>query len=766
MSIPRKLKTNFSAGELSPALAARVDLEAYSRGLKTAKNVIIHPHGGLSNRAGFEFISYARQDVLTVEVPFIADVATNETYVLLFSPLRINFTRNGVPLYNTALSGISVSNNGGDALFSKASHGYVDGDYVLWEDAATLSLHQRTFEVDYVSSSTFYLLDMAGVRLPFAGVSGTFTLSSRYTVVTPYAEADLRAITYGQDNDIMFLAHENHPPQELARFGDTNWTLTAMDFTPDALPPTGIAGTATTGPGYDPGLATEASYVVATISTSTGEESLPSTSVELTNDLTIAGGSNEITWTAATDANRYAIYKDAGGIYGFIGATRKLSFVDNNINEDTADGPQEAFNPFSGVGEYPRAVTLHEQRLALASSINDPQAVYLSKSTVLKNFGAASPAKEDDGIAFRVRAKERQTIQALVSTASGLAMFSSATEWMVTGGVDDYLTPTNTVLRPQSRRGSYFLQPLLVGDIIMYAQARGAVIRDFLYSFENAAYTGEDRTLMSRHLFDKFSIVSWCFAQSPYSIVWAVRDDGVLLSMTFIREHNIWGWTRHETDGVVESVTSVPEGDEDAVYITVNRTIDGVDYKFHERLASRRITNDFSDWFFVDSGLRYNGVPVSTVNGLHHLNTKEVAILADGFELPTQVVVDGQIDLGRAYSDIHIGLPYTSEIETLELDIGDAEGLGTTLGRTISIPQVVIKVFETRGIWIGSSVTDMTEWKQRQSEDWGASILPFTGTIEQTLTPEYSVGADFVIQQRGPLPMTILSVAPDVAIGG
>ena len=81
-----------------------------------------------------------------------------------------------------------------------------------------------------------------------------------------------------------------------------------------------------------------------------------------------------------------------------IGATKNTTFTDDNITEDSSDGPQEAINPFDQSDSYPRAVTLHEQRLTFASLASDPQAVFLSQSTILENFGAASPAKADDAI--------------------------------------------------------------------------------------------------------------------------------------------------------------------------------------------------------------------------------------------------------------------------------------------------------------------------------------------------------------------------------
>jgi hypothetical protein len=768
MAITRRLKTSFTGGEYSPALAARVDLEKYNTGMKTAKNIIVHPHGGASNRSGTELISYARQGELTVQVPFIASIETDETYALLFSEGRIMFTRNGLPVLEDEVSGATYADNGGNARITKTSHGYADEDYVVWVDATNAALHNRMLEVDYVDANTFDLKYMDGSNVEFDTVDagGTFTTRRRYTVATPYLEDEVRVVSYAQDNDVMYLAHVNHAPRKLSRLGDTNWTIETIDFTPQMTAPTGLSVTVTDGDGHDPALDETVYYRVAAISSETGEESLPSSSVFANCDLALQGAKNVLSWTAVADVDRYIVYKDTAGVYGYIGATQNTNFTDNNIVEDTSDGPQSAVNPFDGVGYYPRTVTMHEQRLVWGSLANDPQAVFLSQSTIFENYGAASPAKADDAITFRLRSRERQYIYSLVSTSAGLAMFTSTTEWMVSGGSqEDYLTPTNPVPRPQTRRGSYYLPPLLVGDVIMYAQARGGVVRDFAYSFEDDTFNGPDRTILARHLFEHKRIVSWCYAQSPYSIVWAVMDDGTLLSLTYLREHDVWGWTPHETDGEVESVMSLPEGDEDAVYITCKRTIDGQEYRFHERMASRLVTGQ-DDWFFVDCGLRYEGDPVSSVSGLQHLEGAEVAILADGYVVEGQTVTDGAVELGGEYSNVVVGLPYDAEIETLDLDLGNIPELGVIQGRSQSLPSLLIHVEHTRGIWTGHSRDNMNEWKQRATENYGEAIAPFTGKFEMDTDPDYTQTGNIIIQQRGPLPMTILAVAPDVSVGG
>ena len=137
-------------------------------------------------------------------------------------------------------------------------------------------------------------------------------------------------------------------------------------------------------------------------------------------------------------------------------------------------------------------------------------------------------------------------------------------------------------------------------------QEKGSRVRDLRYVCEDDKYMGDDMTVMSRHLFEGHTVVDWCYSQEPYSIIWAVRDDGVLLSFTYLREHNVYAWAQHTTDGTFESVCSISEGNEDVVYVVVKRTINGSDVRYVERLHERYFT-DIQDAFCVDSGLTYTG---------------------------------------------------------------------------------------------------------------------------------------------------------------
>lgn len=872
MSVLRTMQPSFTAGELSPDLWARVDMAKYQSGLKVAKNVFVHAHGGISNRPGLEFIAETKASGPAKQIPFIYDADTSQTYNLIFTDQKMRVLRAGSPVLQSAKSITAISQANPGVVTSNA-HGYANGDeVVLLSIGGMTTLSGRNFIVRNVTTNTFTLEDMFGAAINTAALpayAGGGSARRVYEMATPYVAADLPFMSFAQEKDVMFIvSNAQYAPRKLSRLADDNWTLTTPNFAPAMTAPTGLAVTAvykfrggdnenfqfkvtalssfgaesagstassavnfqyeyddgrflkvswSASPGANryrvyrsdssvgivaetrgtsvelpaglivgDGTAVPSSgapgapsaptfvtasvefgkdmpYVVSAVSDATGEESLPSAPVTVQNDMTYKGNRNELTWSAVAGASRYYIYRRFNGLYGYVGASETTSFTDENITPDIADGPQEGNNPFSGAGKYPRAVTFHEQRLAFAGTLDEPSAVYLGQSGNYENFGAAEPAKDSDAITFRVRSREKNEIRSMVSTR-GLSLFSSAAEWIVSGGNEDFLSQ-NPKIVPQSYRGASYLQPIVVGNVILFPQARGGVVRDFSYQFAEDGFTGSDLTIMARHLFEDRKIVSWAYAQSPHSIVWAALDNGMLVSLTYMREHEVWAWTRHEIDGLVEDVIAIPESSEDAVYFVIRRTINGQTKRYVERLHSRAFALA-EDAFFVDCGLSYEGAAITTVSGLHHLEGKAVVALANGNVVRDLTVSGGRVTLPNAATKLHVGLPYTAELKTLDLDIGAVRGIGSVQGRSKSIASMTLRLKATRGLFIGPSETKLTEYKQRAVEAWNEAIQLYTGDIEITVTPDWTKGGTMVVRQSDPLPMTVLAIMPDVVIGG
>lgn len=697
----RSYQPSFTAGELSPALGARIDLAKYSSGLRTALNLFIHPHGGASNRAGFEFIREVNNSALKVRlIPF--QFNTEQSYILEFG-------------------------NGYLRVFR-------DGGAVL-----------------------------AG------GVP--------YEIATPYSHLDVERLVFTQEADVMYLTHVNYPVRKLSRLADDNWTLAIVTFAPTISPPASISAVDTVDRDDGvPNVEKPYRYKVSAIGAD-GEESLPSGEAQCFNDLLVAGNYNTITWTGVSGAARYVVYKFDSGTFGYIGSSDGTSLIDENITADLADTPQKGENPFVGAGNYPRCSSFIEQRLAFASTANDPQAVWLSQSANYENFGSSSPAKASDAVNFRIKARQVNEIRSMLPV-KGLMLLTSGAEWIVTGGSNsDAITPGSIKIDNQGYRGASNVQPVVVGNTVLFSQARGGVVRDFSYAFAEDSFVGTDLTILARHLFENRDIKAWAYAQAPYSMAWAVLDDGSLVSLTYMKEHEVWAWTRHESgpgnDAIFEDVTVIAEGKEDVPYFIVNRTVGGVRRRYIERLHSRYFT-DIKQAFFVDSGLTYEGVSTSIITGLDHLAGQSVVALADGNvvrNLTVGAVTGGVgVTLPNAASIVHVGLPMVAALETMNLDMGAVQGLGTVQGRQKSIAEVTLRVEQTRGIFIGPYDDErdgrhLVEYKQRETEAWNEAIRLYTGDIRMTPPWDWNTNGRMWVKQFDPLPMTILAIMPDVVIG-
>src|SRR5690606_7535126 len=219
-------------------------------------------------------------------------------------------------------------------------------------------------------------------------------------------------------------------------------------------------------------------------------------------------------------------------------------------------------------------------------------------------------------------------------------------EWTVDGGgVQSAITPASLDFRKHTRRGSAPHPAIEVGDIALFVQRQGAVVRAFGYSFEKDGFRTNDLTLLAPHLFRGHTIVDWCYQQDPDSIVWCVRDDGVLLALTFVEEQNTFAWTDCYLGGtfgsgasatgygVVESCACIEESDQDAVYFVVKRTINGQTKRYIEKLVKRwdGDSEDIRAAKFSDSHIVFTSASAtSTVTGLWHLEGESVTALVDG----------------------------------------------------------------------------------------------------------------------------------------
>lgn len=453
---------------------------------------------------------------------------------------------------------------------------------------------------------------------------------SPVSISTPYSDTELADLNFTQSADVMTICHPSHPVKEVKRTSHTAWTISSVSFGTSMSAPGSVSSTRQNYDGSNPG--TSYSYVVTAVKTETGDESVASSATSITNNNLSSTITNTISWGAVSGANSYNIYKSIGGIYGFVGRSTTTTFKDDNIEPDANDTPATARTIFNTTDEYPATVAYYQQRLVFGQTNNDPQKIFMSQTGNYHNFNISEPLRDDDAVTFTIAASQVNEVRHLVPL-SDMIILTSGGEWLLTAN-DGVITPSSIQVKPQGYRGSSDAPPIVVGNTIIHIQSKGAIIRDLAFALESDSYTGNDLTVLASHLFAGKTVKEWAYSQAPHSIVWVVLSDGTLAALTYMREHEVWGWSRHDTDGTFESVCTIAEGDEDATYFVVKRTINGATKRYIERLNTR-VFSEIADAFFVDSGLSYDGTHTGSTTmtlsgGSSWAHTETLTLTASG----------------------------------------------------------------------------------------------------------------------------------------
>ena len=822
MPVTRNFKQAFSGGEISPEMFGRIADNKFQQGAATMRNFIAKPQGPAQNRPGFAFVREVKNSAKSTRLLSFT-FNTTQTMVIEMGDQYFRFHTQGQTLFysdGAAWSGGtnyvvgSIAKQGGVNYYSKTVH----------------SNSQPP------NATNWYAMP---------------TSPNVYEIPHPYLEAELFDVNYVQSADVITLVHPNHAPRELRRLGATQWELRVIDFGTPLAAPGNVAVSmyipSSSSTNTDTYVAHE--YVVTAVKTNLIDESNQSTSASVNNNIFVTGAKNTITWNAVSGAGRYRVYKQQGGIYGFLGETTTTTLVDDNIAPDFSRTPPIHENDFTGTGNYPGAVSYFEQRRVFAGTNNAPQNIWMTKSGTESNMSFGLPIRDDDRIEFRVAAREANTIRHIVPLTN-LLMLTGSAEWRITSVNSDAITPTSISVKPQSYVGANNSQPVIVNNSLVYAAARGGHIRELGYNWQANGFITGDLSLRAPHLFDNFTIVDMALSKSPIPIVWQVSSSGKLLGLTYVPEQQIGAWHQHDTDGTFESVACVSEGNDDVTYCIVKRFIDGAFVRYVERMGTRLFATQ-RDNFFVDAGSTYNGtntntgqnvtisggtnytkgetvtittnynlfnappsvadkddaivlvdgttlyrltilgtssqtvatakldkdLPASlrntaltsyevarnTISGLSWLEGKTVNILADGAVHPQKTVSSGSITLDRAASVAHIGLPIEADLQTLPMAL-QVEAFGQ--GRVKNLNHVWLRVLESSGIFAGPSADKLVEAKQRTTEPYGTPPNLKTQDIKIMLTPQWQDNGQLFVRQTDPLPLTIVGLTLEVAMGG
>jgi len=726
------MQPSFAGGEITPRLGGRIDLAKYHSSVAALDNLIVRPEGGLIRRPGTRSVGVPKFAGKVCRLAAF-QFSTAQAYVLEIGDLYLR----------------------------------------VWKDHGQVE---------------------SGPGVPFE-------------LAMPYAEGHVDGLIFAQSADILYIAHSGHQPRKLSRTGHAAWALTPyqpndgpflernIDAAKSIAASGDVGAIALTASAaiFDPGhvgalfwlqmpdLAAVSPWesdmtgpVVASYCRYNGNY-YKATAIGAANKTgTVPPTHDEGAGYDGIDTKnvRWEFQHKGFGVVritGYTNATTVTATVLKKLPHTLVGGAtskwaEGAWSTFRG---WPSAVSFHEQRLIWANTPSRPQTIWASASGDYERFEPGT--RDDDAFTYGIASNQVNAIRWLASGAT-LLVGTMGQEFAATGGSPgDPLTPTAVRIVPQSGEGSNTAEPARLGSETLFVNRSGRKVMTLLYSVDADAYMPVDLLQLAEHLTtNSATITAIAWAREPLRTLWAVRSDGMLLSLTYKREEQVYAWARHPRDGAVESIAVIPtpDGASDELWLVTRRVVGGQTVRHIEYMAQPFEPVDANDKAlmpYLDAALFYDGAPATVFSGLDHLEGRTVKVLADGALHPERVVTGGAITLDHAASKVLVGLGYTSRLKTLRLEGG---AMGTAQGKVKRIARLTVRVLNAIGGKAGTTETQMEDLVRRdQSDPTDASPPLRSGDFDVFPASDYESDGQITIVQDEPLPLDILCIMPRVTVG-
>lgn len=734
-------QTSFAAGELSPRVMGRTDMDRYAYGLKRCRNALPVLHGGVKRRPGSMWVADALSD--------------------------------------TAGASVLI--------------GFVQGRTAAW--------------VCEFGNGTVRIRDTEGAIVA--------------TLPTPYTSAQLVELDWVQSDSSLWLFHPQVPIYRIERLPDGVWAIGAAAFTTEPFAEIGIrpaaggsisnwltvgaTGTALLGLGSPPFLPSDVGRAIvqgpgiAVITTYTSTTIVdyvlqrPFLSGVITSGEWLLEGSPHTTCTPSAVGPVGAIITltltAAGWRAGDVGSMVRINgglcvitsytsttVVNARVLREltaTVGAPSLSWTleqkAWSAANGYPRTGTIYQQRLIAAGTAKYPRTVWGSRSGELLDFERWT--NDSDSFAFTIDSDDATAIT-YITAAQQLAVLTESGEYSMRGGVEKPITPTNVQVKLESTHGCAQVRPVQINRETLFVQRAGRKVRAFGYRYDFDGFSAPDVTALAEHItYSGITQMTW--GQEPEQVLWAVRADGKLASCTVDRDQqpSVLAWALHETDGVVEAITSVPRNDEDSIWLIVRRTVGGVQQRFIERLESALEAMHPNDpdpddgsprpvyGATVDCALLFDNPAGATSFSVPHLIGKTVHIVADGSVMPSQPVSPaGMVTIERPGRRVLIGLPFETRITLLTPEVQGA--MGSAQGQAARTGEMFVRVLDTIGAEVQNNQGNREPVPFRR---FGPAVLdqppkPYTGGVRVNLLGWERGESEVSVYQPQPLPLFVLSV--------
>lgn len=802
---------SFNAGEISPYLEARSDIEKYNSGCRTLENFIILPYGGVYRRPGLEYCCTA--NITNIPIRLIGfNFSVDQSFIIEMGAGYMRFI--------DRLTKQPVENGSGILIVSNPynSSELRDLQYVQINDIVYVvhPMHPP-YKLSRIANNNW---TFAEVEWDWPTVMddniGSITIEPSATdgdgiTLTATAPAWVTATVYKAKDFVSDGAGDGRIYQAQSKY--TSGATLADDVTAGNLVlyevftlqnvggyfqlaherPTNFVERKINADASSGNLIVLGAWTITTYGTWNATVHVERSYNNGTNweiirtydsnsDANFNGAGEEtkqcllrirVENYASNTGARANLTATEAKVFGFAKVTAYTSslVVTADVIRDfyAADAtPFWAEGAWSDRRGFPRTVALQDDRIFYGGNQFKPLTVWGSVLDDFENFRLYS--NDDAGLAFTLSSPEANSIQWLISKDQ-LLIGTAGDEWTLGGSdVNTTITPTNVKAVRQSSYGSKYMRALAVNDVILFVQRQGRKVREMVYSFDTQNYKAPDLTVLAEHI-TKGEILEVAFQQQPDAIYWCVTGLGELVGMTYERDQNVVGWHRQITDGFVESVATVYGGSgSDEVWISVRRTVNGAETRYIERFKPDYRTAyeaaDKDNWWYLDSAKQFTfDNPTTEITGLGHLEGCTVGALGDGAVEPNKVVTGGAITLQNAASTVLVGMPYTSNLQPMFFEMQTQQG--STVGSKKRIPTAYIYTRLSLG---GEYAANGGPWCKLFSRDMhgpmDSSPDVRSGPQEADVASNSARTSSLMVRQTQPLPLTILAINTEWDVAG
>lgn len=719
------ITTNFTAGEQSPRLRGRVDLEKYNASAQELRNVFVFKQGGVSIRPPTKFVAEVKESSKSTRIiPFI--YSRTDAYLLELGDQYMRVFKNGAPVLS-GMSPYEVTTPYTPAQL--AAMDYAQGaDTMLIAHGSVPTQAIRRFADDRWTFSAAVFRpgavgevgDRGAVTITISnttvGAGRTLTASGSF-----FTSADVgRRIVWGGGSALITAA---------ASATSATATVEAAFGSASAIGPAGFVLEGSPQSSCTPSAASPVGAGCTLTLSLTGWRP------------EVVGGVIEINGGLV----RVTTYSSNSVISGVI--VKALSGT-TAAPADAWVQRKPAWNAYDG---YPKAITFYQQRTWLANTARYPQTKWGSKTALYFDF---TPGVDDDSAVYKTLDSDEVNAIDYLRSSRNLLSLTLGGEFETRGGIEKPVTQTNANITLRTRWGCEQVRPERVGDDLIFVERGGKTMRALVLG-ELEGFTSRDISVFSEHLM-RMGLRSMAYEQSPESILWAATGDGKLLAITYNSEQNTVAMCSGDVGGEVEWVVSIPDG----TYLLVKRTINGSTKRYIEKL-------DWGDWATTqeirnahDCRKEVSGAPSDIWSGFDHLEGETVSVLADDIYVGDVVVAGGSIALPREASKVSAGLPYVARILQQAPEVSTKTG--TSQGQAVSVNRIQVRFHNTVGCNING---DPLPFRQLDVPDTlDNPVAPFTG-MKDVPTIGWSAGeSPLTLEQPQPYPWTVLAIIREFTV--